>query len=86
MAERAGGPADPLFPARTGLALSRDAVERRLAGYLRDATAQCPSPAHKRVTMHVLRHSAAMRLLRAGIDTSVIALWLGHEQIETTQI
>jgi integrase/recombinase XerD len=86
LAERAGQPADPLFPTRTGRALSRDALERRLAGYVVDATAQCPSLARKRVTMHVLRHSAAMRLLRAGIDASVIALWLGHEQIETTQI
>ena len=77
---------DSLFPTRTGRTLSRDAVERRLAKYVADATAVCPSLAHKRVTMHVLRHSAAMRLLRAGIDTSVIALWLGHEQIETTQI
>ena len=86
LAERAGQPADPLCPTRTGRALSRDAVERRLAGYVKDATARCPSLARKRVTMHVLRHSAAMRLLQAGIDTSVIALWLGHEQIETTQI
>ena len=86
LAERAGLPADPLFPTRTGRALSRDALERRLAKYTADATADCPSLALKRVTMHVLRHSAAMRLLRAGIDTSVIALWLGHEQIETTQI
>ncbi len=86
LAERAGQPADPLFPTRTGRTLSRDAVERRLAGYVERATAQCTSLAHKRVTMHVLRHSAAMRLLRAGIDTSVIALWLGHEQLETTQI
>ena len=86
LAERTGQPADPLFPTRTGRSLSRDALERRLAGYAVDATAQCPSLARKRVTMHVLRHSAAMRLLRAGIDTSVIALWLGHEQIETTQI
>ncbi|MBA48076.1 MAG: integrase [Paracoccus sp.] len=86
IAERAGGPVDSLFPTRTGRTLSRDAVERRLAKYVADATAVCPSLAHKRVTMHVLRHSAAMRLLRAGIDTSVIALWLGHEQIETTQI
>ena len=86
LAERTGQPADPLFPTRTGRSLSRDALERRLAGYAVDATAQCPSMARKRVTMHVLRHSAAMRLLRAGIDTSVIALWLGHEQIETTQI
>ena len=86
MAERTGGPADPLFPTRTGRALSRDALERRLAGYVEDASADCSSLAHKRVTMHVFRHSAAMRLLQAGIDTSVIALWLGHEQIETTQI
>jgi len=85
-AERAGLPAAPLFPTRTGRALSRDALERRLAKYVVDATARCPSLARKQVTMHVLRHSAAMRLLRAGIDTSVIALWLGHEQIETTQI
>jgi integrase/recombinase XerD len=86
LAERAGLPSDPVFTTRTGHSLSRDALERRLAGYVEDATAQCPSLARKRVTMHVLRHSAAMRLLRAGIDSSVIALWLGHEQIETTQI
>ena len=86
MTERAGLHVDPLFPTRIGRALSRDALERRLAGYVEDATAVCPSLARKRVSMHVLRHSAAMRLLRAGVDTSVIALWLGHEQIETTQI
>jgi site-specific recombinase XerD len=86
IAERGGQPADPLFPTRTGRPLSRDAVEHRLAGYVSDATNRCPSLARKRLTMHVLRHSAAMRLLRAGIDTSVIALWLGHEQIETTQV
>lgn len=86
LAERAGLPADPLFPTRTGRVLSRDALERRLAKHIADATAVCPSLARKRVSMHVLRHSAAMRLLRAGIDTSVIALWLGHEQVETTQI
>ncbi len=86
LAERAGGPADALFPTRTGRALSRDALENRLSGYVADASVLCPSLGRKRVTMHVLRHSAAMRLLRAGIDTAVIALWLGHEQIETTQI
>jgi integrase len=86
LAERAGQPGDPLFPTQSGRTLSRDALERRLAGYVEDATAVCPSLACKRVTLHVLRHSAAMRLLQAGIDTSVIALWLGHEQIETTQI
>jgi integrase/recombinase XerD len=57
-----------------------------LAKYVEIASRTCPSLRQKKVTMHVLRHTAAMRLLRAGIDTSVIALWLGHEQIETTQI
>ena len=86
LAERAGQPAAPLFTTQTGRALSRDALEQRLAKYVQKATSACPSLAQKSVTMHVLRHSAAMRLLQAGIDTSVIALWLGHEQIETTQI
>jgi site-specific recombinase XerD len=86
LAECAGPPEAPLFPMQTGRALSRDALEHRLAKYVQKATADCPSLAQKTVTMHVLRHSAAMRLLRAGIDTSVIALWLGHEQIETSQI
>ncbi|WP_050526812.1 tyrosine-type recombinase/integrase [Pseudorhodobacter aquimaris] len=86
LAERAGPPSDPLFSTRTGRALSRDALERRLAKYVADAQVACPTMSTKRVTMHVLRHSATMRLLRADIDTSVIALWLGHDQIETTQI
>jgi site-specific recombinase XerD len=75
-----------VFPTQTGKVLSRDALEHRLAKYVEIATHTCPSVGQKTVTMHVLRHTAAMRLLRAGIDTSVIALWLGHEQIETTQI
>jgi site-specific recombinase XerD len=84
--ERAGQPADPLFVTQAGMALSRDALEHRLAKHVGLAAHTCPSLGQKRVTMHVLRHTAAMRLLRAGIDTAVIALWLGHEQIETTQI
>jgi len=84
--ERAGQPTDPLFVTRSGTALSRDALEHRLAKYVELAAPTCPSLGLKTVTMHVLRHTAAMRLLRAGIDTSVIALWLGHEQVETTQI
>jgi integrase/recombinase XerD len=84
--ERAGQPADPLFPTQTGKAISRDALEHRLAKYVEIASRSCASLKQKAVTMHVLRHTAAMRLLRAGIDTSVIALWLGHEQIETTHI
>jgi site-specific recombinase XerD len=86
LAQRTNQPAEPLFTTQTGKALSRDALEHRLAKYVEIANRACPSLAQKNVTMHVLRHSAAMRLLRAGVDTSVIALWLGHEQIETTQI
>jgi site-specific recombinase XerD len=86
LAERAGRPEQPVFPALTGKSLSRDALEHRLAKYVDIASRTCPSLERKTVTMHVLRHTAAMRLLRAGIDSSVIALWLGHEQIETTQI
>jgi integrase/recombinase XerD len=86
LAERAGQPAEPLFTTQIGKALSRDALEHRLAKYVEIAARTCPSVRQKTVTMHVLRHTAAMRLLHAGIDTSVIALWLGHEQIETTQV
>lgn len=86
LVERGGGPADPLFPTRSGTPISRDAVERRLTKYGAIAAARCPSLRAKRLTAHVLRHTAAMRLLQAGVDTSVIALWLGHEQVDTTQI
>ena len=86
LAEQPGGPNDPLFPTRTGTRLSHDAIERRMAGHLATARARCPSLRHKRVTMHTLRHTAAMRLLHAGIDVAIIALWLGHEQIATTHI
>jgi integrase/recombinase XerD len=84
--ERAGQPTQPLFPTRTGGHLSRDGVERRLAIYHRRAATQCPTLHHKRTSAHVLRHTAAMRLLHAGVDTSVIALWLGHENVDTTHI
>jgi integrase/recombinase XerD len=84
--ERAGSPTDPLFPTTTGRRLSRDAIEHRLAHHLAIAATTCPSIGTKRVTMHTLRHTAAMRLLLAGNDITVIALWLGHEQIETTNI
>jgi integrase/recombinase XerD len=85
LAERSGGPADPLFPARTGQPLSRDAVERLVAKHAAAAEATCPSLAGKNVTPHTLRHSAAMALLHAGVDTSVIALWMGHEDPASTQ-
>jgi site-specific recombinase XerD len=86
LAERQGDGADPLFPTSTGTPLSRDAVERRITRYAAAAGAACPSLRTKRISPHVLRHTAAMRLLQAGVDTSVIALWLGHEHVETTQI
>jgi integrase/recombinase XerD len=84
--ERAGAPDDPLFPTSTGTRLSRDAIEHRLAHHLQTAASNCPSISAKHITMHTLRHTAAMRLLLAGNDITVIALWLGHEQITTTQI
>jgi integrase/recombinase XerD len=86
LAERGGQPEQPMFPNRTGGRLSRDAIERRLAKHVGTAAAHCPSLNTKTVTAHTLRHTAAMRLLHAGTDTSVIALWLGHEQADTTQI
>lgn len=84
--ERDGQPHDPLFATSTGRKLTRDALERRLAKHAATAATTCPSLAAKTVTPHVLRHTTAMRLLHAGVDTTVIALWLGHEQIQTTQI
>ncbi|WAX55809.1 tyrosine-type recombinase/integrase [Jatrophihabitans cynanchi] len=84
--EQHGVPTASLFPTRTGVPLSRDGVEHRLAGYLAIASLHCRSLQGKRVTMHTLRHTAAMRLLQSGTDTAVIALWLGHEQLATVQI
>ncbi|MHB1329714.1 MAG: tyrosine-type recombinase/integrase [Gemmatimonadales bacterium] len=84
--EQIAEPNAPLFPTRQGRALSRDAIERRISHYALLATERCPSLNDKTVTAHVLRHTTAMRLLHAGVDTSVIALWLGHVSIETTQI
>lgn len=86
LSERAGAPTDPLFPTITGNHLTRDAIERRLARHVTLAGESCPSIKAKHVTMHTLRHTAAMRLLLAGNDITVIALWLGHEQISTTNI
>jgi site-specific recombinase XerD len=86
LGERPGASGDPFFPTTTGTRLSRDAIERRLAHYVALAGMRCPSIKAKRVTMHTLRHTAAMRLLLAGNDITVIALWLGHEQIATTNV
>ena len=78
-------PDSPLFPSRRGTPLSRDAIERLIDKYARTARPRCPSLGDKRITPHVLRHSTAMSLLSAGVDTSVIALWLGHESVQSTQ-
>jgi site-specific recombinase XerD len=79
-------PDDYVFPSSRGGRLSGDAVERLVAKYSAIAQQHCRSLAGKHITPHSLRHSAAMRLLQRGVDRSVIALWLGHESIETTQI
>jgi len=81
-----GKPKDPVFPSIRGGPLSRDAVERLVAKHCKSAQSHCPSLSRKKVTPHVLRHTAAMELLHHGVDRSVIALWLGHESVETTQM
>jgi site-specific recombinase XerD len=86
MSESSNKPTDPIFPTRSGKSMSRDAVERRLDHHHHAAALACPSLNAKHVTAHVLRHTAAMRLLEAGVDTTVIALWLGHERVDTTAI
>jgi integrase len=83
---QAGAPGDPVFPGIRGGSLSRDAVERLVARHAHTASKGCLSLQGKRVTPHVLRHSTAMDLLIHGVDRSVIALWLGHESVETTQM
>ena len=84
--ERSGQPDDPLFPNARGGFLSRDGVEYLLAKHVAVASKQCPSIRRKRVSPHVLRHTAAMELLQHGVDLTVIALWLGHESPETSQV
>jgi integrase/recombinase XerD len=75
-----------LFPSTRGGRLSADGVQHLLARHVTKARKSCPSLKKKRVSPHVLRHAAAMELLQAGVDRAVIALWLGHESVETTQI
>ena len=75
-----------LFPNARGDRLSSDAVQHLVSKYARVAQQNCPSLKHRRVTPHLLRHTSAMELLQAGVDLTVIALWLGHESIETTRI
>jgi integrase/recombinase XerD len=84
--ERQGEPSDSAFPSLRGTALSHDALQYLLARHVSTAQRRCPSLSHKHITPHVLRHTLAMSLLQHGADRSVIALWLGHESIETTSI
>jgi len=84
--EHPRGANEIVFPNARGGKLSADGVQYLLAKYIAVARQSCPSLNSKRVTPHSLRHTAAMELLQAGVDRSVIALWLGHESVETTQI
>ena len=75
-----------LFPSVRGSLLSSDSVQYLVTKYAAVARKNCPSLLQKRLSPHVLRHTAAMELLQAGVDRALIALWLGHESVETTQI
>jgi len=75
-----------LFVLRYSNSVTSPYSSNHLSGIYTTAQSQCPLLKHKRVSPHVLRHTAAMELLHAGVDTSVIALWLGHESVETTQV
>jgi site-specific recombinase XerD len=86
LAERGDAPTASLFPKRTGGHLTRDAIERRVTLHARNAGELSSTIQNKHVTAHTLRHTAAMRLLHAGVDVTVIALWLGHEQVTTTNV
>jgi site-specific recombinase XerD len=86
LTERKGQPTDHLFPSTKGGALSTDGAAYILAKHMVTAKQHCASLEKKRVTPHVLRHTVAMELLQNGVDRSVIALWLGHESMETTQV
>jgi integrase/recombinase XerD len=86
LTERGGAATDPAFPTRRGAPLSTDAVERLVAKHAKTATNACASLTAKNVTPHTLRHSCAMNLLRSGVDTSVIALWMGHESPDYTKV
>jgi len=86
LGERDGQPDQPLFPTSRGRPLSRDAIALLVSKHANTASHSCPTLTNKTITPHVLRHTAAMNLLHAGVDSTVIALWLGHESVEATQI
>jgi len=77
-------PQGPLFPNRFGKTMTRSGVEKQLQMAVAKARQGCPSLLNKRVSPHIIRHTTAMHLLQSGVDLSVIALWLGHEDIATT--
>lgn len=79
-------PHTPIFPNRAGARLSRSGVESRLAAALTIASKRCPSLAGRRISPHTLRHTTAMHLLQSGVDITVIAMWLGHEDPSTTHL
>ena len=81
--ERDGEPEDPLFPSRHGGRLSADAVQRLVAKHVAAARASCSSIESKRISTHNLRHSCAMDLLSNGVDVATVALWLGHEKLDS---
>ena len=86
LAEHPGQADSPLFTTRRGTRMSRDAVHARITRYQQTAAESCPSLAGKNLTPHTLRHSTAMHLRHSGVDNAVIALWLGHQDIRSTQI
>lgn len=86
MQEQNGDSDDPVFMNARGHSFSRDGVAYILKKYVKLAEQKCPSMRTKRVSPHVLRHTNAVNLLQAGVDQATIALWLGHESVETTQI
>jgi site-specific recombinase XerD len=86
LAERGAGPDDPVFPSSRGGFLSSDALQALVSRYVAEASSTRSSLEGRSITPHTLRHTAAMDLLQRGVDLTVIALWLGHESVETTQI
>lgn len=84
LTERRGRPGEPVFPTLTGRRLSRDAVQRRVTVHAATAATRCPSLQGRKLSPHVFRHTSAMNLLHAGVDTTVIVLWLGHADVRST--
>jgi integrase/recombinase XerD len=78
--------ASTIFPSLRGNVLTRDSVNHLLREIVQSAIPACPSLATKRVTPHLIRHGTAMHLLQSGVDITVIALWLGHEDVQTTHV